>query len=118
MDNNEKRGIRKEYLVMIIIAVAVAVSAVLIGSYINSKSNERDSFNSSSSSYSSTYKDIYTALEDRSIYYGMTYEEIKKVCGPANHVSRTNGEIQYAYHGAYDNVQLCFQKGRLVRWND
>ena len=78
MDNNEKRGIRKEYLVMIIIAVAVVVSAVLIGSYTNSKSNEIDSFNSSSSSYSSTYKDIYTALEDRSIYYGMTYEEIKK----------------------------------------
>jgi len=62
------------------------------------------------------YKGIYTALEDGSIRHGMTYEEVKAICGPAQSTSRSNGVVEYAYYG---NVQLCFQNnGRFTNWND
>ena len=61
------------------------------------------------------YMRIYTALENGSIHYGMTYQEIENICGPADNLSRRNGVVEFAYYGG---VQLCFDHGRFYQWND
>lgn len=75
----------------------------------NKKSSETSSSETSSSetstSYTSPYKSFKTAVNDGSIYEGMTYEEIEQICGEANSLSYHQGKVQYAWYG---NYQLRF----------
>lgn len=69
---------------------------------------------SSASTYTSHYKSVRAALNDGSIYYGMTYNEIKEICGPADDVVMSMGEISSAFYGG---TQLCFWNGRYHHYN-
>ena len=68
-----------------------------------------------STSYTSQYKSFRTAVDDGSIYPGMTYEQIAKICGESSYVSYSRGRVQYVYYG---NYQLCFDNyGRYEYYN-
>lgn len=101
-------------MLFLIMSIALTVSMISCGG--NSSSQQT----TQSSSSVSRYKSIYTALNDGSIQEGMTYDEIKEICGPAENVSRSNGIVEYVYYpaGGYNDVQLCFRGGRFYKWND
>ena len=85
----------------------------------NKKSSETSSSKTSSSetstSYTSPYKSFKTAVNDGSIYEGMTYKEIEQICGKATSLSYYQGKVDYAYYG---NYQLCFDSyGRYMYYN-
>lgn len=67
-----------------------------------------------STSYTSQYKSFRGAVDDGSVYPGMTLEEIEKICGKASDVSYEQGSVRIAYYGAY---QLSFLNGRYQYWN-
>lgn len=54
-----------------------------------------------SSSYTSRYKSFGTAINDGSIYRGISYEKIKEICGNPDYISYGGGKIQYVYYGRY-----------------
>ena len=93
--------------------VTLALPMVSCG---NKSSNTSSSYTSSntSSSYTSPYKSFETAINDGSVYPGMTYEQIKEICGESKDLSYTQGRMQYAYYGRY---QLRFDNGRLSYYN-
>ena len=73
----------------------------------------------------SNYKKLLDALESGRVRYGMTYQEIAVIVGEADRVSRSGGEVKYAYYykssaySSYDatEIQLCFNNGRLYNYN-
>ena len=68
-----------------------------------------------SSSSTSQYKSFRTAVDDGSIYPGMTYEQIAKICGESRYVRYSRGRVQFVYYG---NYQLCFDNyGRYEYYN-
>lgn len=98
-------------MLFFVLSLALTISMSSCGGHSSSTST------TSSTSNVSQYKSVYTALNDGSIYYGMTYNQIVEICGPATRVSRSNGVVKYAYYG---NVQLCFHgsSGGFTNWND
>lgn len=89
----------------ILMCVTLALPMVSCG---NKSSNK-------SSSYTSPYKSFGTAINDGSVYPGMTYEQIAKICGESEYLSYAQGRIQYAYYGRY---QLRFDNyGRYEYYN-
>lgn len=60
------------------------------------------------------YKNVSTAIDDGTIYYGMTFEEIVEICGyPSDGVTKENGKVSNAYYNN-GNFVLRFDYGR---WN-
>lgn len=60
------------------------------------------------------YKNVSTAIDDGTIYYGMTFEEIVEICGyPSDGVTKENGKVSNAYYNN-GNFVLRFDHGR---WN-
>ena len=103
----DRKGVKK--LVIFIVLMGIIVGACWIPSILDSSSS------SSSSSYTSQYKSFRTAVDDGSIYPGMTYEQIAKICGESRYVSYSRGRVQFVYYG---NYQLCFDNyGRYEYYN-
>jgi hypothetical protein len=60
------------------------------------------------------YKNVSTAINDGTIHYGMTFEEIVEICGyPSDGVTKENGKVSNAYYNN-GNFVLRFDHGR---WN-
>lgn len=77
-------------------------------------------------SYNKVIKDWYPtsgkvsvkeALENRWIRYGMTYEQLQEIIGPAGRLSKSGGQIIFAYYNDL-SFQFCFNNGRLYNWNE
>jgi hypothetical protein len=106
-NQQDRKGVKK--LVIFIVLMGIIVGACWIPSILDSSSS------SSSSSYTSQYKSFRTAVDDGSIYPGMTYEQIAKICGESRYVSYSRGRVQFVYYG---NYQLCFDNyGRYEYYN-
>lgn len=90
----------------ILMCVTLALPMVSCG---NKSSN-------TSTSYTSPYKSFATAINDGSVYPGMTYEQIAKICGEAEYLSYAQGKVSHAYYGRY---QVCFdpRDGRFDYYN-
>ncbi len=99
----------------ILMCVTLSLPMVSCG---NKSSNTSSSYTSSntSSSYTSPYKSFETAINDGSVYPGMTYEQIKEICGEAEYLSYAQGKVSHAYYGRY---QVCFdpRDGRFDYYN-
>lgn len=82
MDNKEKKGIKKEYVTMLIVAVAIIVIAVVIGLYANSKSYESSAYSSSGRSYqNNTTETVYKGSQGTTVVLcddGVAYINGKK----------------------------------------
>ncbi len=103
----DRKGVKK--LAIFIVLMGIIVGACWIPSILDSSSS------SSSSSYTSQYKSFRTAVDDGSIYPGMTYEQIAKICGESRYVRYSRGRVQYVHYG---NYQLCFDNyGRYEYYN-
>lgn len=103
----DRKGVKK--LIIFIVLMGIIVGACCIPSILDSSSSP------SSSSYTSQYKSFRTAVDDGSIYPGMTYEQIAKICGESRYVRYSRGRVQFVYYG---NYQLCFDNyGRYEYYN-
>ncbi len=108
--------------IIAIYAISAAVGAIRQANY----ERERQERLEYERTHPSNYKKLLDALESGKVRYGMTYRQIADMVGEASSVSRSGGEIQFAYYykssaySSYDatSIQLCFRNGRLYNWND
>lgn len=98
------------WIIFIIFTIMLAIFTVV--GFI--KSCDGPSSNPSQYSKESQYKNFGDAINDGSIDYGMTYNQIKKVCGPANDVIETDGVVSHVRYGSAGDVyQVDFRGGRM-----
>lgn len=99
----------------------VLLSACLIAACLVATScgNHNSSSNSSQQTEYVSYKSFGQAINDGSISYGMTYSEIKSVCGPASDVSMRDGQVSHVRYGSSGTVyQVEFRGGRMWTYSE
>lgn len=112
---NPDKKIRNYAWIMVAVILCVICSSFAVLALIPQSGSDGYEMTTSSYDYYDEYKSIHSALNDHSVHLGMTYDEIKEICGPAEYTSRSNGVVVYAYYG---NVQLCFYGGELYKYNE
>lgn len=106
-----KGKVKKLCIIIGFVTVGVFVSWYCI-SWIRYRQLENEWAESETTTETSHYKNVRTAINDGSIKYGMTYEEITEICGyPSGGTIKDNGYVTSAYYnGGY--FVLRFDKGR------
>ncbi len=103
----------KKNIIKIAIVFAVATSGTLFISCGNTTSSQSQT-QTQVQEQTPRYKNVSTAINDGTIYYGMTFEEIVEICGyPSDGVTKENGKVRNAYYNG-GNFVLRFDHGR---WN-
>lgn len=95
----------------------IAICAMMLSSC-HSRNNSRDSSVYDYEEELDSYKSIETALQDGDVTYGMTYEQISKICGMGDDVYRVNGVVRtVTYHAGLGGATLYFtDAGRFYQY--
>lgn len=103
----------KKNIIKTAIVLVVTTSGILFTACGNTTSSQSQT-QTQVQSEKPRYKNVSTAINDGTIHYGMTFEEIVEICGyPSDGVTKENGKVRNAYYND-GNFVLRFDRGR---WN-